>query len=273
MGSYIDPHQRQEWIQSMRSNHRLFDEFYRRETALWNAFEHVAEEIKPYVCDADLRLRQAIHAGKKVLMEGAQGTLLDLDHGTYPFVTSSSTTSGGACASIGFSPKAVEKIIGVSKAYVTRVGSGPFPSELNDDVGEWLTHKGQEFGATTGRRRRCGWLDAVALRYASMLNGFDGIILNKMDILTGLKEIKIAVAYEHPKLGRLEHFPSDAATVEQCKPIYKTFRGWDEAIPESGKIRDLPKAAREYVDAVEEATQTPVLMVGSGVGRHNALFR
>lgn len=273
LGDYIDPERRQAWFTRMAESTPEFKMFFAKAADQFAAFTAAANVIAPFVCDAESRLRKAIASGKRLLLEGAQGTMLDLDHGTYPYVTSSSTTSGGACASIGFSPKAVEKVIGVAKAYVTRVGSGPMPTELNDDVGTWLGHKGQEFGATTGRKRRCGWLDAVALRYASAINGFDGVILNKMDILTGLDQLKICTAYKHPRLGVLRDFPSSVEVLAECTPVYREIGGWHDAIPVGGTFKDLPTAARAYVAAVEEEIETPVIMVGTGVGRENAIWK
>lgn len=272
MGHFVNQEARDLWVDHMRDSDKSFAEFFKNSAAQWQEFFSAAAALAPFVCDAESRLRAAIKSGKKILLEGAQGTLLDLDHGTYPFVTSSSTAASGACTSIGMSPKAVTNIYGIGKAYVTRVGSGPFPTELFDEAGKHMATLGKEFGATTGRPRRCGWFDAVAMRYAIDVNGFDGIILNKMDILTGLRELKIAVAYQHPRLGTIYELPWDAGVLKDCTPVYETLPGWIEPIPASGRIADLPAAARAYVAAVEKACNCKVMMVGTGPNRHEALY-
>jgi adenylosuccinate synthase len=250
-----------------------FKSHYESNQNIWNEFHAAATAIKPFVCDVETKLRKCIKEGRRLLLEGAQGTLLDLDHGTYPFVTSSSTAAAGACSSIGLSPKTITNVYGIAKAYVTRVGSGPFPTELHDAVGAEIAKKGHEFGATTGRPRRCGWFDAVAFRYAAAVNGFDGVIINKMDILTGLKELKICVKYRHPELGEIEDFPWDANVLDKCEPVYVTLPGWEQDIPKSGKISDLPESARQYLAAIERYTETSILWVGTGPGREEMLTK
>ncbi len=272
LGTFVDDEQRKEWLTHQRRSNKYFDCLWHDQQDLWAAFESAASDIKPYVLDADQYLRKLIKSGRRLLLEGAQGTLLDINHGTYPYVTSSSTVSGGACSSLGFSPKSIGKIYGVAKAYVTRVGEGPFPTELKDEAGKKLREIGQEFGATTGRPRRCGWLDAVALRYSAEVNGLDGIILNKMDVLNGFSEIKIAVAYQHPLLGRIDDFPWDSKTLANCEPIYQTLPGWTEALPSSGKCSDLPPNAKKFLEVIESLTNTKISMVGTGVNRTDALF-
>ncbi len=272
LGHYVDDQLRREWMTTMAQDDPAFADCLRQQAAAWEAFHAAAATIAPYVADVETHLRQAMTAGKRMLMEGAQGALLDLNHGTYPFVTSSSTCAGGACSSVGFSPKYVGKIYGVAKAYLTRVGAGAFPTELNDAAGQHLAKVGHEFGATTGRPRRCGWLDAVALRYSMGVNGFESLILNKLDVLTGLKEIKIAVAYQHPKLGRITDFPWDEATLAACTPVYESFSGWDTDIPKHGNIDNLPAAARDYVAAVARIVGCKIEMVGTGVNRGDALY-
>jgi adenylosuccinate synthase len=272
LGDYVTKSRRDRWYQLMRESAPAFDAQWKVQAQDWEQFEAAAERLAPFVVDAEQKLRQAIKRGDQVLLEGAQGVLLDINHGTYPYVTSSETAAGGAFASLGFGPKFVNKIYGVAKAYVTRVGEGPFPTELKDEVGQHIAQVGKEFGATTGRPRRCGWLDAVALRYSADLCGYDGIIFNKMDILTGLQEIKVCVAYEHPELGRLDTFPWDLETLAACKPVYKTFAGWTEELPHGGRIHDLPRHARAYVEGVQEILGYPITMVGTGVNRQDALF-
>ncbi len=271
-GDYVNSDSLACWIEGMKEDSEFAKHFSENKEA-WDLFIQSAPVLAPFAVDAEDLLRKSIFEGKKVLFEGAQGALLDINHGTYPFVTSSETAAGGAFASVGFAPKFVDKIYGVAKAYVTRVGEGPFPTELFDENGKHLAEKGHEFGATTGRPRRCGWLDCVALRYAMESNGFDGVILNKMDILSGLKEIKFAVAYDHPVLGRLETFPWSHQVLSECSPVYKSVPGWEGDIPNSGKISDLPKEAQHFISEVEKAIGGPVTMVGTGVNRTDALFK
>ena len=276
LGEFVNPVARQLWVASMASTvegfaaHLASD--FNSHASEWQAFAKVAERLAPFVCDAEARVRQCAAGGKKILMEGAQGTLLDLDHGTFPFVTSSSTIAAGACASLGLPPRDVTGIYGIAKAYVTRVGAGPFPTELLDEMGNALRERGQEFGATTGRPRRCGWFDAVAMRYAQDVNGFDGVILNKFDILSGMDELKIAVAYEHLELGRIEQFPWNAEVLAACKPVYRTFKGWHGELPKKGGIEALPKEARDYIKAIEELSGIKVVGAGTGPGRDEALL-
>lgn len=271
LGDYVNEHKFSQWIDLRIDQSDEFKTFYEENRDLWHQFSQAAPRLQPFVCDAERALRQLIKKGKKVLLEGAQGALLDLDHGTYPYVTSSSTSVGGAYASLGFSPRSVGQIYGVAKAYLTRVGEGPFPTELSCEVGRFLAEKGNEKGATTGRPRRCGWLDMVAMRYVQEVNGFDGFILNKLDVMTGLKEIKICVAYEHPKLGRIDDFPSDHEVLAACQPIYESFSGWETDIPKSGSRQDLPEEALAYVEAVERLCGTRVCYVGTGVHRSDYL--
>lgn len=285
MGHFIDSSKRSEWLTRMIEGDGEFKRYYEchpetlaspdeAETRrkLWKDFFAASEPLAPYVCDAESKIRKSIRSGKKVLVEGAQGTLLDIDHGTYPYVTASNTGTGGAVASIGIAPRSVGLVIGVAKGYVTRVGEGPFPTELKDDTGRFIAQKGQEFGATTGRPRRVGWLDAVALRYVVEASGLDHVILNKLDVLTGLTELKIAVAYQHPTLGRLEELPWDTGALAQCVPIYESFPGWSDPLPHGGHFEDLPPQTRAYIRAVERLVGTKVSMVGTGPQRDHAVF-
>jgi adenylosuccinate synthase len=272
LGDYVNPQARKDWIQATASANEGFSQHVDLNKAEWEAFAAAAQQLAPFVCDAEARVREAAANGKKILMEGAQGTLLDLDHGTFPFVTSSSTIAAGACASLGIPPRSVTGIYGIAKAYLTRVGAGPFPTELLDKTGDTIRERGQEFGATTGRPRRCGWFDAVAMRYAQDVNGFDGVILNKFDILSGMDELKIAVAYEHPELGQINQFPWDPAVLAACKPVYKSFKGWHGELPKHGGIEALPKEARDYINAIEELSGIKVVAAGTGPGRDEALL-
>lgn len=272
LGEYIQPAMLNEWLEQMRRTMTGFAEWEVAHAEAWQEFAAAAATLKPFVCDAEQRLRDAIDAKQKIILEGAQGALLDINHGTYPYVTSSSTSAGGAIAGIGFAPRQVEKIYGVAKAYVTRVGEGPMPTELKDATGQHIATKGREFGATTGRPRRCGWLDAVALRYAVQVNGIDALILNKLDILTGLDEIKIATAYEHPRLGRIHDYPWDTTVLAACSPVYVSCPGWKQELPMGQPDAKLPGEVLNYIDAIEEFVRCPITMIGTGVNREDAVF-
>jgi len=285
MGHYIDTAKRSAWLAQMLESNPDFKRYFEGHPStlkspdeaktrhqMWQDFFAASEILSPYVCDAESRIRKFIRAGQRILVEGAQGTLLDIDHGTYPYVTASNTGTGGAVASMGIAPRAIGSVIGVAKGYVTRVGEGPFPTELHDEVGKLIAQRGQEFGATTGRPRRVGWLDAVALRYVVEASGLDSIILNKLDVMTGLEEVKIATAYVHPLLGRLEELPWDASLLAECKPVYESFPGWKKELPRGGYLKDLPSEAQDYIRAVERLVGTQVSMVGTGPNRDDAVI-
>ncbi len=246
---------------------------------LCNVDEIVAEyqefdsEIDPYITDTAQLLNAALKQGKRILAEGAQAALLDIDFGTYPFVTSSNPTAGGACTGLGIPPTAISKVIGVVKAYSTRVGNGPFPTELLDETGERLRKVGHEFGATTGRPRRCGWLDAVALRYAIMLNGVSSIALTKLDVLSGLDEIKLCTKYERKSDGKLlDWFTTDLNTLSTVRPIYESFEGWSaDALEGVPSRNDLPQAVKNYLGAIERELDAPLGIVSLGPGRNETL--
>ncbi|SFF52315.1 Adenylosuccinate synthetase [Actinacidiphila alni] len=225
-----------------------------------------AEQIKGYVTDTALVLNNALDEGKVVLMEGGQGTLLDVDHGTYPFVTSSNPTSGGACTGSGVGPTKISRVIGILKAYTTRVGSGPFPTELLDADGDRLRTVGHEFGVTTGRDRRCGWFDAVIARYATRVNGLTDFFLTKLDILTGWEQIPVCVAYEIDG-RRVEELPYSQSDFHHAKPVYEYLPGWSEDITKAKSLSDLPKNAQAYVKALEEMSGAPISAIGVGPGR------
>ncbi|MFG1708756.1 adenylosuccinate synthase [Nonomuraea sp. M3C6] len=225
-----------------------------------------AERLKPHIADTSLVLSKALDEDKFVLLEGGQGTLLDIDHGTYPFVTSSSPTSGGACAGAGIPPNRLTKIIGILKAYTTRVGSGPFPTELTDEVGEWLRQTGGEFGTTTGRNRRCGWFDAVIARYATRINGITDYFLTKLDILSGLESIPVCVAYDVDGV-RHDEIPMTQTDFHHATPIYEEFPGWQEDISTAKSFDDLPPNAQAYVRTLEEMSGAPISAIGVGPGR------
>jgi len=238
--------------------------------ALYEEYSRYAERLRPLVGNSAVVLNHALDEGKQVLFEGAQGTLLDLDYGTYPFVTSSNASVLGVCAGAGISPKRLTKITGVVKAYTTRVGEGPFPTELTDARGEHLRTSGKEFGTTTGRPRRCGWLDLVALKYTTMLNGVDALALTKLDILSGLDPLFVCVAYRVAG-ERIEEFPAEAARLSQCEPVYQELPGWKEAIGSVTSFSRLPKEAQNYVRYIEEALAVPVEMISIGPERNQNL--
>jgi adenylosuccinate synthase len=225
-----------------------------------------ADRLERYVADTGLVLNQALDEGKVVLLEGAQATLLDVDHGTYPFVTSSSPTAGGACSGSGIGPTRITRVVGILKAYTTRVGSGPFPTELHDAQGEWLRKTGGEFGVTTGRPRRCGWLDVVIARYATRVNGLTDYFITKLDVLSGLDKVPVCVAYDvHGK--RYDEIPMTQTDFHHATPIYEYLDGWWEDISAAREFSDLPKNARAYVRAVEDMIGAPVAAVGVGPRR------
>jgi adenylosuccinate synthase len=225
-----------------------------------------AERLRPHVTDTSLLLWEAIRDSKQVLFEGAQGTLLDIDHGTYPFVTSSNPTAGGASVGSGIGPKAIDEVIGVAKAYISRVGTGPFPTELHDEIGEAMIELGGEYGTVTGRRRRCGWLDLVALRYAHRVNTFTSLFLTKMDILSAFATIKVAIAYT-AEGERHKHFPAQQSVLYHCEPEYHELPGWGVDITSVRSYRDLPREARAYVEFVQESVEVPIRWVSVGPER------
>ncbi len=228
-----------------------------------------AAELAPHITNTAVVCHEAIKAGKSLLFEGAQGTYLDIDHGTYPFVTSSNTTSGGACTGSGVPPRMIDKVVAVCKAYTTRVGSGPFITE-NDDIGDMLHNMGREFGATTGRARRCGWLDAVMVRYAVMINGADELAITNLDGLDGLEEIKICTAYK--LRGQVIHYPpSTIADIEACEPIYESHQGWKQDLSQVKHFADLPDLAKAYLKRLEELTGARISLLGVGPSRDQTL--
>jgi adenylosuccinate synthase len=230
-----------------------------------------ASRMAPYVKDVSLFLHETMKSGKKVLFEGAQGVLLDLDHGTYPFVTSSSSTAGGVSTGLGVGPKSIHFILGITKAYTTRVGSGPFPTELKDETGKALAVRGDEFGATTGRPRRCGWLDAVAVRYACRVNGIDRIALTKPDVLEGIGDVSVCVGYRY-KGDVLKEFPAEPWVLDQVSPVYRTFPGWRDSVHGARDYASLPSSFKDYIAAVEDLIETKTAVISTGVEREDTLF-
>jgi adenylosuccinate synthase len=229
-----------------------------------------AEALRPYIVETSLLLNEALNRGEVVLLEGSQGTLLDVDHGTYPFVTSSNPTAGGASTGSGVGPTKITRVIGIVKAYTTRVGSGPFPTELFDEDGEKLRSIGGEFGTTTGRSRRTGWYDALIARYAVRINGLTDFFLTKLDVLTGWEKIPVCVAYEIDG-KRVEELPASQTELHHAKPIYEYLPGWSEDISKARLLNDLPKNAREYVKFLEEISGAPMSAIGVGPGRDETI--
>ncbi|MGD9695549.1 MAG: adenylosuccinate synthase [Thermoleophilia bacterium] len=230
-----------------------------------------AERLRPFIADTALLLSHALRDGRRVLFEGAQGTMLDIDHGTYPFVTSSNPTAGAACTGSGIGPTSIDEVLGVSKAYVTRVGEGPFPTELDDAAGRHMMERGNEFGTTTGRQRRCGWLDLVALRYAVRLSGVTQLALTKLDVLSGLPTVNLCVAYTSREGERLTDFPYHQTVFHGCTPEHRELDGWVEDLSECRTLSDLPPKARAYVEAIAEAVEVPITLIGTGQGRHQVI--
>jgi adenylosuccinate synthase len=236
-------------------------------------YERYAQRLRPYVTDTSLLVDTALREGKTVLLEGAHATLLDLDHGTYPFVTSSSTIAGGAAPGIGIGPTRIDDVIGVAKSYVTRVGEGPFPTEIAGPDQERLQQLGGEIGTVTGRTRRCGWLDLVALRYAVRVNGMTSLALTKLDVLSAFDELPVCVRYRLRDGTETEEFPAHQSDFHHCEPVYETLPGWREPLDEVTAADELPEAARRYVEFVEERLEVPVTLVGTGQERKRILDR
>ncbi|MBV2364360.1 adenylosuccinate synthase [Streptomonospora nanhaiensis] len=254
-------------------NQILTKVFNRRGLEIDQVFEEYtgyAEELRPYVADTSLILNRALDEGRTVYLEGSQGTLLDIDHGTYPFVTSSSPTAGGACAGAGIGPTRITKVVGILKAYTTRVGSGPFPTELHDEWGEWLRQKGGEYGVTTGRNRRCGWFDAPIARYATRINGITDFFLTKLDVLSGLERIPVCVGYD-VNGTRHDEIPMTQTDFHHAVPVYEYLDGWNEDISHARTFEELPKSAQTYVRTLEEMVGAPISAIGVGPGRDQTL--
>ncbi|KAI4341305.1 hypothetical protein MLD38_026041 [Melastoma candidum] len=245
-------------------------EMLKEEVERYKAF---AERLEPFIVDTVHVMNESISQKKKILVEGGQATMLDIDFGTYPFVTSSSPSAGGICTGLGIAPRVIGDLIGVVKAYTTRVGSGPFPTEILGKGGDLLRFAGQEFGTTTGRPRRCGWLDIVALRYCCQINGFSSLNLTKLDVLSDLPEIELGVAYKHPDGTPIKSFPADLRLLEQLKVEYEVLPGWKCDISSVRSYSDLPKAARQYVERIEELVDVPIHYIGVGPGRDALIYK
>ena len=256
-----------------QKNHLLVKVYNRRAITVDETVEDLlgyAERLRPYVADTPLVLNQALDAGKTLVFEAGQATMLDIDHGTYPFVTSSSATAGGACTGSGIGPTRIDRVVGVAKAYTTRVGEGPYPTELFDEDGEWLRQTGGEFGTTTGRPRRTGWYDAVVVRYASMVNGLTDLVVTKLDVLTGRERIPVCVAYDVDG-RRVEDMPIDQSDFHHAKPVYEYLDGWTEDISGARELSDLPANAQSYVREIEAISGSRISAVGVGPDREQTI--
>ncbi len=258
-----------------QKNHLLVKVYNRRAITVEETVEELlryAERLRPMVTDTAVVLNQALDRGETVLFEAGQATMLDIDHGTYPFVTSSSATAGGACTGSGVGPTRIDRVVGVIKAYTTRVGEGPFPTELFDDDGEWLRKTGGEYGTTTGRPRRCGWYDAVIARYAARVNGLTDLVLTKMDVLTGRETVPVCVGYEIDGV-RHDEVPTDQSQFHHAKPVYEELPGWWEDISHCRTFDELPVNAQRYVEALEEMSGCRISAIGVGPGREATITR
>lgn len=239
---------------------------------IYNAYTEAGAKLKPFVCDTGLLLHEAYMANKSILLEGAQGALLDIDHGTYPYVTSSSPTSGGASTGSGLPPTALTKVMGITKAYCTRVGNGPFPTELFNEEGDNIRKLGHEFGSTTGRPRRCGWIDLVALKYAVRINGINELAVTKLDVLSSLKEVKACTAYEMN--GEVTtNFPADADDLENVTPVLKAFKGWESDLSGCTSMNELPEEAKAFLDFMEAELGVEIVIVSTGPDRSETLVK
>jgi adenylosuccinate synthase len=258
-----------------QKNHLLVKVYNRRAITVDETIEDLlgfADRVRPYVADTPLVLNRALDEGKTLVFEAGQATMLDIDHGTYPFVTSSSATAGGACTGSGVGPTRIDRVVGVAKAYTTRVGEGPYPTELFDADGEWLRQTGGEFGTTTGRPRRTGWYDSVVARYSTRINGLTDIVLTKLDVLTGRDKIPVAVAYDVDG-RRFDEMPDDQSDFHHAKPIYEYLDGWTEDISTPRDFDDLPVAAQRYLERLEELSGTQISAIGVGPGREATVVK
>lgn len=260
---------------NMETKNHLLTEVYGSDSLdfhnVLDSFSSYAEAIRKYVCDTSVVVNDTIRQGKNVLFEGAQGTLLDLDHGTYPYVTSSHPTAGAACLGAGIGPTKIDRVIGVAKAYTTRVGEGPFPTELNDETGAYIRKQGGEFGTTTGRPRRCGWFDGVVSRYSVRINGLDYLAITKLDVLSGLEKVRICTGYKY-RDEFIEEFPASLKVLKECVPVYEEFPGWNEDISGARKLEDLPPQARRYLERISEVSGAPIALIGVGSRRSQTIL-
>lgn len=275
MGEFVDPEVfKTRFAEVVQVKNRMLAMFGKEPLdydALLAEYQAYAERLRPFVKDTDPIVQDAVYGGARVLFEGAQGTFLDLDSGTYPYVTSSHPTSGGATIGTGIGPRMIDSVLGVCKAYTTRVGAGPFPTELLDDVGEWIRTHGKEYGTTTGRGRRCGWLDLVMLKHSCRLNSLSGLVVTRLDILSDFETVKVAIGY---KLDgkEIDYVPTNTFEFERVEPIYKEMPGWKGDLRKCRKLEDLPKEARDYLDFMEEFTGTPPAILSVGPDRAETII-
>lgn len=239
--------------------------------AIYNEYLVYAERMRPYVADISVKIYDEIKANKNVLFEGAQGSLLDIDYGTYPYVTSSNTISGGVCTGAGIGPTMINSAVGIAKAYTTRVGKGPFPTELEDEMGELIREKGHEYGVTTGRARRCGWLDLVILKSSARISGLTSFAVTKIDTLAGIEKLKICTGYKFEDKV-IDYFPASLEDLAKCEPIYEEFEGWDESIADARSYDELPENAKKYLKRIEEFTETKISIVSVGPKRDQTMM-
>ena len=248
------------------NNSRLFDA-----AEIFKKYKQYASQLKKYITDVSFLLNNKIKEGKTILFEGAQGTLLDVDHGTYPYVTSSNSSAGGVCTGLGISPDKINSVLGVTKAYTTRVGGGPFPTEIFNHQGKFILERGNEFGATTGRPRRCGWFDALAVSYACRINGICRIALTKSDVLDGLMEISICVGYKY-KGQRINNFPTESWILDRIVPVYKTVKGWSQSVHKKRDVSSLPQEFKDYVKLIEDLVEAKVVLISTGMEKADTIF-
>lgn len=271
----LDPEVLEQKIKAnLEEKNFLLEKFFNAEPLefqpVYDQYMEMAEKLKPYIKNVSVQVDRVVRNNGKILFEGAQGTHLDIDHGTYPFVTSSNPVSGSVCAGVGIGPDKLHHILGIVKAYTTRVGSGPFPTELMDETGGYIQEKGAEFGATTGRKRRCGWLDLVMMKDSIRYNGLTSLSMTKLDVLTGLDTIKACVSYELDG-EKIEYMPASLKDLARCKPVYREFPGWKEDISSAGSIEELPEQARNYIKALEEIMEVPFSIISVGPMRDQTI--
>lgn len=262
---------------NLKTKNSLFEKYFEKPTLefeeIYNEFLALGETLKDRIVDTEVELNQAIHDGKNILFEGAQAAMLDIDFGTYPYVTSSSPTTGGVCAGAGVPPTSLQNLIGVAKAYTTRVGNGPFPTELNDEIGAEMRKVGNEFGATTGRPRRCGWLDLVSLKHATMINGINNLVITKLDVLSGMPTLKIATKYKTEDGKIIDYFTSSTTKLYNYEPMYEELEGWTEDITNARSYDELPVNAKKYIEFIENHLGINVYLVSVGPERSQNIIR
>lgn len=268
------------FIEKLRSNIKIKNEQLSKiynyktldEEQIISQYKHFGDIVKPYIANTDQILHKAIKENQKIIVEGAQGALLDIDHGTYPYVTSSNPTTGGACAGLGIPPTAISRVVGITKAYCTRVGNGPFPTEEMREIGEKLRKTGAEFGATTGRPRRCGWLDLVALKYSTQINGIQEIALTKLDVLDDFEEINVCTEYELDG-EKIDYFPADMRLLTKIKPIFKSLKGWNKSIAGTKNFLDLPLEALDFFKVIEDYVEAEITIVSLSPDKNDTLMK